>query len=719
MNNPITMNRILISAFAILAFFASCERPVQPTPDPEPQPEVYDGTVYTCVLPAIEKVKEAWVPGDRILFHGGSSDNQMIVTLTAEDIKDDTLFTVDLAELKPYKAKNINVKYLAAYPADLVRNEGECKDKNTFVQPNNLLLSGYNTQTDTLVFDHIVGGFLFTVSGDYDSYEITGHYGEVLAYDQVTCRMTDKIHIAGMDQTGEKTTATGSVVADGSTVNVIYFPYRQPSFQDGYKLYMCKDGKRVMMLDKGGEIGISRGEFIDLGDITSLLEEEKEQDDSIHDPEVLPDYSHLNHIPFTESDAVFANPERGFYATASFKGATASPLSASRIQSARLQNMTIFYLGFYPKKYMDGNIAEEFLQMIRTNMQNLRDNGAKCVLRFAYSDGENEKPWDAKPEIVQRHIADIKPILQEYADVIMCFQAGFVGVWGEWYYTDNFVFGPDTPEEHALRKEVVDAMLDALPADRSVGLRTPMFKRMMYADSYRDTLTLATAYDGSAKARLSGFNDCFGASSTDQGTFDGEASREYWKRDTRYVLMGGETCAVSQYCECDVTLKDCEDYHWTYLNSEYNHSVHKVWKDGGCWDEIERRLGYRLSFADVYHSTPAAGGDMTVALQIRNSGFAAPMNPRAVELVLVDGNGNKTVYGLDDVDPRYWFAGRTVNVEKNITIPADASGKCTLYLNLPDPEPTLRGNPLFSIRLANDGIWNEDYGYNKVMEFTL
>ena len=713
-----TMNRILISALMCIAMMASCERPA-PQPEPDPQPSAYDGTVYTCVLPLVENGKSAWVPGDKILFHGGSSDNQMIVTLKAEDIKDDTLFTVDLAELEPYKAKNVNVKYLAAYPADLVKNQGECKDMNTFIQPDNLLLSGYNTQTDTLVFEYIVGAFLFKVSGDYDSYELIGNYGEVVGYDQVTCRITDKVHIAGMDQVGEKTVISGSVVADGSTVNYIYFPYRQPSFEDGYKLYMYKDGNRVMMMDTSGEIGFSRGDFIDLGDITSKLVEYKEPDNSMHDPEVLPDYSHLSHVAFTESDAVFPNPERGFYSVSSFKGATASPLTASKIQAIRLENRTIFYLGFYPKKYMDGDIGEEFLQMIRTNMQALRENGAKCIMRFAYSDGENEKPWDPKPEIVQRHIQNIKPILQEYSDVIMCLQAGFVGVWGEWYYTDNFVSGPKTPEEHALRKEVVDAMLDALPSDRSVALRTPMFKRMMYASGYRDTLTLATAYNGSPKARLSGFNDCFGASATDQGTFDNDASREYWKRDTRYVLMGGETCAVSPYCECDVTLKDCEDYHWTYLNIEYNRNVHKVWKDGGCWDEIERRLGYRLSFTDVYHSTPAAGEDLTVALQIKNTGFAAPMNPRGVELVLVDGNGTKTVYTLDDVDPRYWFAGRTINIEKSIAIPADAAGACTLYLNLPDPKPTLHDNPLFSIRLANDGIWNEAEGYNRIIEFTL
>ena len=383
--------------------------------------------------------------------------------------------------------------------------------------------------------------------------------------------------------------------------------------------------------------------------------------------------------------------------------------------------MTICYLGFYPKDYMYGHIADSYLKMVRQNMQVLRENGAKCIMRFAYSDSESEKPWDPTPEVVKMHIADIKPILQEYSDVIMCFQAGFVGVWGEWYYTDNFDKS-NGDDDYELRKQVVDAMLDALPTDRSVALRTPLFKKMMYAGSYDNILTEETAYNGSSLARIGGFNDCFGASSTDYGTFNGEDSREYWKNESKYTLMGGETCGVSDYCKCEVSLKDMEDYHWTYLNDEYNRDVHSVWKNGGCWDEVERRLGYRLSLTDVYHSSSAfAGNDFNVKVNIKNTGFAAPMNPRAVELVLIDGNGTKTVYDLSkDVDPRYWFAGGTYTIETDIALPSNAEGDCVLYLNLPDPKPTLHDNPYFSIRLANEeDIWDKNTGYNKLCEFTI
>lgn len=431
--------------------------------------------------------------------------------------------------------------------------------------------------------------------------------------------------------------------------------------------------------------------------------------------------STMSHVEYKESSKIFPNPERGFYKHYDFLSAKASPLTASAVQAARIEGgITLFYTGHYLTEFVKSDISDKFLQLVRKNMQALRDGGGKCILRFAYTNDQGKKPWDASPEWVARHIEQLKPVLQEYSDVILCFQSGFIGVWGEGYYTDNFVFDPQTPEQHKLRKAVVDAMLDAIPSDRQVALRTPMFKRMMYADSYTDTLTLATAYNGSSRSRICAFNDCFGAAADDYGTFAGNETREYWKKDTRYVLMGGETCNVSDYCKCKQSLKDCEDYHWTYMNSGYNGDVLNRWKTDGCYDEIERRLGYRLSLADAYYSSePQAGGYYRVKLNIMNNGFAAPMNPRAVELVLVDGNGAKTVYELKDVDPRYWFANQTITLDKVITLPEDASGECTLYLNLPAPEATIHDNPLFSIRLANDDVWEEKTGYNKIAEFAL
>ena len=436
--------------------------------------------------------------------------------------------------------------------------------------------------------------------------------------------------------------------------------------------------------------------------------------------ELVPD-TQMTSVSYKESDAIFANPERGFYKHFDCLKSTASPLTVSAVQTERtVNNVTLFYTGHYLTEFVKSDISEKYLELFRKNMQALRDGGAKCLLRFAYTNSTDKKPYDATPEWVARHIEQLKPIIQEYSDVILCFQSGFIGVWGEGYYTDNFYFNPQNPEQHSLRKAVVDAMLDAIPADRQVALRTPMFKKNMYAESYTDTLTLETAYDGSAKARICAFNDCFGASSDDYGTFNGSKSREYWKKDTRYTLMGGETCGISDYCKCKQSLKDLEDYHWTYLNRGYNADVLSRWESEGCMDEVKRRLGYRLSLTEVaVPKKPAAGENFRVRIGLKNSGFAAPANPRDVELILVDGNGKQTVYAFKDVDPRYWFANETNFIDKVVKLPADASGKCVLYLNLPDPYKTIHDNPLYSVRLANDNVWDSKTGYNKIAEFTL
>lgn len=440
----------------------------------------------------------------------------------------------------------------------------------------------------------------------------------------------------------------------------------------------------------------------------------------------------LAHVKYEESDAKFPNPERGFYSVDDFRDATDTPIAVNSLKVRRTLGRTITYIGYYLTDFMESDISPEYLQLVETNMQILREGGAKCVLRFAYtsyepslSSGakpEDYKGRDASPEWVARHIEQIKPIVQNYSDVILCWQAGFVGVWGEWHYTDHFpISNSRDPKTYALRKAVIDAMLDALPATRQVALRTPMFTRMMYAQDYADTLTIATAHNGSDRSRLAAFNDCFMASSSDQGTFDGSSTREFWKNDTKYVFMGGETCALTlPYCLCENSIKAMEEYHWTYLNSEYNTQVTGKWMKDGCLNEVELRLGYRLSLSDIFHTpSPEAGSDLRVALRIKNSGFASPINPRGFEFILVDGNGVKTVYDNLEVDPRLWFGGKKIVVDKTIKLPAEATGKCTLYLNLPDPEVTLHDNPLFSIRLANDDVWEEETGYNKIAEFTL
>ena len=439
------------------------------------------------------------------------------------------------------------------------------------------------------------------------------------------------------------------------------------------------------------------------------------------DYEVSTKYPGLAHQGFKESKKSFANPERGFDAGRNWMSASDAPLSRPFINAQRVQKRTVLYTGYYLTDFLESDISQEFLNLIDANMQVLREGGVKCVLRFAYKTDmyETGHPWDAQPEWVHRHIEQLKPVLQRNSDVIMVLQAGFIGVWGEWAFTDGFMSSPKTPEDYKSRRDVMVALLDALPKNRTIAVRTGRYKMNMFLDSYADSVTIHTAYNESDLSRICAHNDCFGADVSDMGTFTSMDERQFWKNESRYLLMGGETCQLSYHCSCKRTLEDCEAYHWTYTSGPAK--VSDRWKEEGCYDEIERRLGYRLVLTDLHHTPQAVPGeDYRVVMKIENVGFAAPMNPRDVELVFVDGNGKKMVCPLDDIDPRYWFAGEQITIDRTIRIPEDAAGDCALYLNLPDPEFALRNNPLFSIRLANaEYMWDEKTGYNRLITLKL
>ena len=81
------------------------------------------------------------------------------------------------------------------------------------------------------------------------------------------------------------------------------------------------------------------------------------------------------------------------------------------------------------------------------------------------------------------HIAQLRPVLQKNADVIAVLQQGFIGIWGENYYTDYFGDASENGAGKILdnnwtdRNELLKALLDALPKDRMVQVRTPQMKQ--------------------------------------------------------------------------------------------------------------------------------------------------------------------------------------------------------------------------------------------------
>lgn len=426
-------------------------------------------------------------------------------------------------------------------------------------------------------------------------------------------------------------------------------------------------------------------------------------------------------IVFAETDEIFANPERGlliqtYYTSGNMGNRANSTLIANNRKSD--SKITLYLHSYYLTDYISSDIPQEFLDRLDNNMNALREGGAKVVLRISYKsdDSESAKPWDATPEWVSRHIDQLAPYLQKHADVILCLQAGFIGVWGEWYYTSNFNFQPSKDADYEPRWQVLEHLLQVLPEDRQVALRTPMFKRryLRMRGLGEEPLTADEAYMPTAKARLCGHNDCFVASSNDYGTYDSNKDREFWQEDTRYTLMGGETCAECALSGGENAMKQLALYHWTYLHRDYNKNVLNSWREDGVWDDVCRRLGFRLVLDKVtLPRHPKAGKEFEATFDMRNVGFAAPMNKRDVELVFVSTSdpSKKFVYP-QTVDPRFWMPEEDITFTLSCTLDAAMSGEYNVYLNLPDPYESIHDDPNFSIRLANLNVWEESTGYN-------
>lgn len=426
----------------------------------------------------------------------------------------------------------------------------------------------------------------------------------------------------------------------------------------------------------------------------------------------------LHHDSLTSTFDLFPNPERGFHHFKEYFSPDPTPLTPGQVRDVYKLGYTLFLTNYYLSSYMDGPIPESYLDVVRQNMQSLREGGCKCVLRFAYTNSDKKGPYEAPKDIILQHIAQLKPILQENVDVIFAMEAGFIGAWGEWYYTTYFKQNPSTVADYAERREVLDALLDALPQERMICLRTPSFKMHCYGWGLADTLTRAEAYSGTPKARLACHDDAFMANASDMGTFKATNHRLYWEAETKYLIYGGESNQPGSYANCDNTTAQQKAMHMSYLNISYHKNVINGWQQEGCLEDMRRLLGYRLSASDVATTkNPKAGEELKVVITIINEGYASPMNPRDVRVLLVNKDDKSTKMVTPDCDPRFW--GPEGEHKIDVAFRPEKAGDYDICLYLPDPKPTLANSPKYAIRLANKDCWDAQTGYNYLTTITV
>lgn len=399
---------------------------------------------------------------------------------------------------------------------------------------------------------------------------------------------------------------------------------------------------------------------------------------------------------YVSTDAPILNPERGFFTPYELPG----PAGFSPV---RITGNTLVHVNIRLDEWRASDLPPDVLDGLNINFADMRAAGVKAIVRFAYNQGPypDSEP-DASKEHILRHLEQLTPLLQNNVDVIAWLEAGFIGAWGEWHTSTN---GLDNISD---KRDILNAILAAIP-DRFVQVRYPADLIEMYPNP-----------EEAVNAHVAHHNDCFLSSNTDVGTYerDGtvtiERDQAYLSELTRFTPMSGETCAPNPpRSDCTVALQEMALLHFSAINEAYHKGILRSWESGGCIDEINNRLGYRLALTSAeFNEQVRPGGVLTLKLNLQNTGFASIINERPLYIVLTTQAGILRHEVKLEIDPRQWEPGLSTITAK-LHIPSNTGeGEYQLACWLPDGSESLRDNPLYAIQFANENIWSETTGLN-------
>lgn len=473
-------------------------------------------------------------------------------------------------------------------------------------------------------------------------------------------------------------------------------------------------------------------------------------------------------VKYKESKEDFPNPERGFYIPIGTSASHRLPLEAAQLKRTFTGpqkygnahyaiHSTLLLREYTLDTFKQQALSRDFLDFVDHDLTAIEEAGLKVILRFAYINQTKTgdcpdvykicPPYgDAPKNIVLLHIGQLAPLFKKHVAVIAVLQEGFIGIWGENFYTDYFGDpggnGPGRVMDSSWkdRNEVLHALLQALPGDRMVQVRTPQIKqKYVYGPEAAiavPPLPVREAFTGGEASRIGFHNDCFLSGPDDYGTYYDYGSsvqpkkeanlplRKYLQQDSRYVPVGGETCddAYSPENDCAPAGHAEEEMaalHVSFLNTTYNNDVNNDWDSLGCIGSIRQRLGYRFILREArFPAHTVAGRTFPFTIRLSNAGYASPYNPRPVSMIFRNRDNGREIALPCQADPRTWYSG-DFEWKGSLQLPAVMPpGKYDLFLSFPDKYPALAARPEYSIRLANEACWEANTGYNK-LGFTL
>jgi hypothetical protein len=434
-------------------------------------------------------------------------------------------------------------------------------------------------------------------------------------------------------------------------------------------------------------------------------------------------------VSYTNSSEIFPNPERGFFNKIDPPGILPPqwpvPLTASFVQNARANNITMIRMVYHIAEFRDKPLSQALFDRLASDCSVARKGGVKLIIRFVYAWVGANQP-DATRDRILSHLEQLRPFFRDNYDVMVYVEAGFIGSWGQWNRSSNNLINNNDLSINDHTRAIFSKIMDVVPKQRMVAV--PYVRNKIELFNTTNPTPASEAFTGTNRSRTGHHNDGFLHDYTDFGYYQWsfeERDRNFLSQDCLYVVMGGELAYLGdsnpkdKYINCTNAINEMKRMRWSALNTSSDGSIEVInyWTNNGCISDIRRRLGYRFRLVNSQIPVKVMpGGTFSMSFNVANDGFANPFNSRGVEIILRNRTTKEEWTLVVKQDPRFWQPGSTNNVKITGGIPSQMPVTTyDVFLNLPDPAPTLRKRPEYSIRLANQNVWEPSTGYNSLL----
>lgn len=393
----------------------------------------------------------------------------------------------------------------------------------------------------------------------------------------------------------------------------------------------------------------------------------------------------------------------------------------------------------------DKELTTEALNAFKSLLEDIKQNDNTIILRFVYdghASGELKDVDKVEPEqeMILRHISQLGPTLTKYASTIDVIQMGFYGLWGESYYNTDVNSHPE------YYKQTTEALLKATSGTNiNIALRTPeYYSHYKEIDIENIESDITTSSDESYRVGI--FNDAYGASENDLGTYkDREKETNWLHNQSSHTFFGGEaivdsgynaddpSSAMGHWNSADFFIREAFKLHTSYINWEWNQALHKQWaetmyegddpyyKGKSVLEYIENHLGYRLVVKEVRtYETATSDETLPIDITIENVGFANLIKKKQADIVITNSSGDivKTFANVD-FDATDFLSQTSIKKSINIDLQGLETGEYNIYLRLSKGEKLNDDTYYGAIQFANDNMYDSGLQANYLAKFKV